>query len=244
MELLVGLYADQREVGLRVAAYHRSGQLNAVDEANRDAVHVLDDVIVRDDVAVLRDHEAAPETRHHALARLLPPAEGLAPEGEGEELLDRVAHHRLLGADVHDARRGALGQIREGTRHAQGHDGRLVRTLLPEGTGGYGGRLLLVVASAAEQVDRLRRAVRPADPHVESAGRDQRDQRHSCEHERLAESPHSILPSLHRATPCASRCGRAPRRLIPYSRAVGCRPRASRSPLRWIERPAGFAARV
>jgi hypothetical protein len=132
-ELLVGFDADQRDVGLGVAAHDLGVVLAAVVEGNLDAVHVLDHVVVGHDVAVGGDHEAGAEARD--LARMLLLAEGAAEE----ELLEAVGHlrplDRLRGLDVDDAGRDALGEVGEARRDAARDDRLRPGALVPEGLG-------------------------------------------------------------------------------------------------------------
>jgi hypothetical protein len=192
-ELALGLHPQQRDVGLGIATHDLGRQIGAVFQPHGDAVHVLDDVVVGHDVAVLGDHETGPEARHELLA-LGHASEGVA-EGGGEELLERMSTaHRPLGADVHDTRRDPLGQVREGCRHPTGGDGFGVATsLLPEGRRLHrGGRLVL----AAEEVDGVGDVLPGAHLEIQGAHHHEDEQGRRGEEKRLGQGSHGNLQSL------------------------------------------------
>ena len=165
-ELLVGLDADQGDVGLGVAAHDLGFELGAVREGHLDAVHVLDHVVVGHDVAVGGDHEAAAEARNLARAaaagrrgrrRRTPRSRGQLPAGTvfdvwmfttpGETRSARSA--KLAGTP-----RGTIGSAPEPSRSRRARPSRLASLRRP-----------------AEEVDRLRDVVAPVHADVEHARR-------------------------------------------------------------------------
>ncbi len=80
---------DQRQVGLRVLTDDLRVAHLAVGEVDLDLVDAVDHVVVGDDVAVGRDHEATAQARNLELllARRLARAAAARP---AEELLERI----------------------------------------------------------------------------------------------------------------------------------------------------------
>jgi hypothetical protein len=115
---------EDGQVARRIGADDGRLHARAVREADPDLPGALDDVVVRDDVAGLVDHEARAE---RLLLLLL-----------GEEL----AAEERVGRDGDDARRGDLDDAgggaaidvvdRERRRRPDGHGGRRCRTDLPD----------------------------------------------------------------------------------------------------------------
>ena len=104
-QLLVGLYLQDRDIGLAVAADQFGLEVGVVMQDDGDLVGIGNDVIVGDDVAGRVDHEARAERGR--LARLgLGAIAALAVMVEEilEELLERRA-----GRELRPARGGALG---------------------------------------------------------------------------------------------------------------------------------------
>ncbi len=113
----LGLDLEHRDVGARVAADDRRGQPLVVGEADVHARGALDDVVVRDDVTGLVDHEAGAE-------RLL----GLALRAaEPERIEERVRRDRDAARRGHldDARCGPLVDRVDGELPAGRREGRV-----------------------------------------------------------------------------------------------------------------------
>jgi hypothetical protein len=120
------LRAHERDVGLRIAADHLRVGMGAVDEHDLDLLDLIDDVVIGDDQAVFRDHEARPEARHGEAARLgrleLPARTAGIPEPALEQSAEQIAertevghllHHGLRGVNVDDSGRDRAREDRE-----------------------------------------------------------------------------------------------------------------------------------
>ena len=133
VQIAAGLGLEQRQVRLGVAADDLRLQLLAVAEDDHDLVCALDDVVVRDDVAVIRDHEA----RARGLRAEFRPRSGAPPSPE--ELLEHIGAPEALalGLDVHDCRRQGFGEIGHRVRPS---DRLATRPLRPELLAAHAGR--------------------------------------------------------------------------------------------------------
>jgi hypothetical protein len=121
-ELALRLDLDERHVGARVLADDLRLEALAVGEGHAHLVGALDHVAVRQDVALVVDHEARAEARP---ARALAAAVVLGQRGlavfvllQAEEVAERVAiarqPHRLRGVDVDDPGVDRAGDVAEG----------------------------------------------------------------------------------------------------------------------------------
>jgi hypothetical protein len=114
--LALGVDLEHGEIGVAVGEQHFRLELAAVGERHHDVLSVFDDMIVGEDDAVGAHDDARAQRLLHALAEFRRRTEEALEKGIGEE---RV-HRRLddgARIDVHDSRRHALDDRREGQLH-------------------------------------------------------------------------------------------------------------------------------